>query len=88
MARSVSMYEQYWVLLKQHRGQWLELQVPAEYQERVVKALRKRKGKEHATTAHWYSDFEVIRQPIHPVTKEKQAGILMIRLPIDLIHTI
>lgn len=82
------MYEQYWTLLKQHRNKWLELQVPAEYHERVVKAIRKRKGREHATTAKWYPDFEVIRQPVHPVTKKKQANILMIRLPLDLVDTI
>ena len=80
MARSVSRYEQYWLLMKQHRNKWLELQVPEEYQERVVKALRKRKGKEHANTAKQYPEFEVIRMP--------EKNLLRIRLPLDLIDTI
>jgi hypothetical protein len=80
MARSVSRYEQYWVLMKQNRGIWLELQVPAQYHERIVKALRKRKGKEHNSTINWYPDFEVIRLP--------KQGLIRIRLPVDLINTI
>lgn len=80
MSRAVSRYEQYWILLRNNRGKWLELQVPADYQERIVKALRKRKGKAHANTAYQYPEFDVIRFP--------QKGLLRIRLPIDMIDTI
>lgn len=88
MNKTPSQYEPYWELLKANRGKWIELAVPAEYHERIVKALRKRKGREHATTAKFYPNFEVIRQPVHPVTKKKQMNILLIMLPENPIDTI
>ena len=88
MSRAVSRYEQYWELLKQNRGQVIELRVPAEYHERIVKALRKRKGKAHANTVKQYPEFEIVRQPLHPVTKKPQQDIIHITLPVDMIDTI
>lgn len=88
MNKMPSRYQPYWELLKANRGKWVELQVPAEYHERVVKALRKRKGKEHATTANFYPDFEVIRQPEHPVNRQKQRSLLLIKLPVNPLDTI
>lgn len=86
MARSISMYLQYWELLKKHRGLWLELQVPEEYQERVIKAIRKRKGIEHATTANFYPDFEVLRNM--DAAGNEMAGMIYLKLPVNMIDTI
>jgi hypothetical protein len=80
MARSISMYQQYWELLKKHRGKWLELQVPEEYQERVFKAIKKRKWIEHSTTANFYPDLVVIRKP--------EVNLLLLMLPVNKIDTI
>ena len=80
MAGNVSRYEAYWEMMKANRGCWLELQVPAEYHERVVRAIRKRKGREHAKGNKFYPDFEVTRKP--------RQNLLIIRLPIDMINTI
>ena len=86
MARAVSMYEKYWKLLKKHRGCWLELAVPEEFQARVIKALVKRKGIEHATTANFYPNLEILRNV--DVNGKSHAGVIYIKLPANLIDTI
>lgn len=72
MARSISRYEQYWKLLKANRGKWLELQVPAEFQERVIKAIKKRKCREQATTANFYPELIILRLPENNLVRIKQ----------------
>lgn len=87
MARSISRYEGYWQLLKDNRGKIIELQVPTEFQERVVKALRKRKGKEHATTANFYPEFIFTRNPTLADGTEL-TDILWVQLPLNAIDLI
>ena len=87
MPRSISRYEGYWQLLKKNRGKVLELHVPTEYQERVVKALRKRKTKEHSTTANFYPEFVFTRNPMlkDGTVLEDILWVVLPKNPIDLI---
>jgi hypothetical protein len=84
---AVSRYEQYWVMLKANRGKVLELQVPTEFQERIVKALRKRKTREHNTTYNYYPEFVFVRNPKLPDGRVLN-GILWVTLPLDMIDLI
>lgn len=85
---TISRYQQYWELLKKHRGIWVELQVPAEYHRRIYKALYKRKNREESMTAKHYPPLEFIMQPVHPVTKKPQQDVLHVRLPLNPLDTI
>lgn len=88
MNKTVSQYQQYWELLKKNRGKWILLEVPDEYHARVAKALSKRKWREHATTARHYPALEIINNPTHPVTKQPQANVLLVMLPVNPLDTI
>lgn len=88
MNKSVSQYQQYWELLKKNRNKWLLLEVPDEYHARVIKALSKRKWREHATTAKHYPPLDFIRNPAHALTKQPQPNMLLVRLPYNMVDTI
>ena len=87
MPRSVSIYEGYWQLIKNNRGKTVELRVPAEFHERVVKALRKRKGREHATTTNYYPEFVFTRNPTL-ADGTQLVDVLWVKLPQRMIDTI
>jgi hypothetical protein len=80
MARKVSMYEPYWQLIKKNRGKRVELLVPADYQERVIKALRKRKTLEMNNSARVYPDFII--------EADGKADVMYVTLPLNPIDTI
>ena len=83
----MSRYEQYWKLLKENRGKVIELHVPDEFQERVIKAIRKRKCREHALTANYYPPFIITR---NPRLKDGRVlhGVIWIVQPVNPLNTI
>ena len=86
MGKRVSQYQQYWELMKQHRGQTLELQVPTEFQARICAALRKRRYRENVAGIIYYPKFSWNCNPI--INGKQLMDIVHVVLPLEGYDTI
>ena len=86
--KQVSMYQSFWETLKKRKA--IVVKVPPEYIERFVKAIKKRKDRDHELKSLNAIDplkLEISRQPNHPqgsrvvVMLKQSIGISDIMLP-------
>lgn len=61
-----SIYEKYWIMIREcrkKRGAIVELAVPDELQEKVIKAIRKRKWLDQYESGRDYGTLLAVRNP-------------------------
>lgn len=77
-----SMYDKYWIMIRECRkkkGAIVELAVPDELQERVIKAIRKRKWLDQYASGKDYGVLLAIRNP-KDTNGEVQYGVIHFQL--------
>lgn len=78
-----SIYDRYWIMIRNCRkkkGAIVELAVPEELQDRVIKAIRKRKWLDQYANGKDYGTLLAVKNPLSSDGKTKLDGVVHFQL--------